>query len=467
MKRLFLNYRVDDTQPTVARLAEYLAGSLAPGQVFWDVHGIAGGEAWDKRLEHEVHRADVVFVVLGERWLTLAGEFGQRRIDEEMDWVRYEIEIALGRRRKAQCEVLPIFVDKTEMPPARALPKPIRALASVQGHKLRTADWEHDVGGLMRWLVQKGFPVREGAAVPAPERRVEPPSPPEARPGGRNRRWFLGGSLAVVASVIVFVVPLVVEYCSGRPDPAVATMASIPGGTFLMGSTEAESINLPDERPQHEVTIAPFLLWRTELTRAEYRAVMRAVVPVEWTEPDDGRLPANHVDFATAAQCCNALSAKEGLRAYYEIDGSSVLAVGGPGYRLPSEAEWEYACRGSTTTPYWSGDDQDDLARVAWYSETSGTRVHAVAEKPANPYGLHDMHGNVSEWCEDMWHGNYKGAPTDGSSWTSTVATHRVLRGGGFQSAARYSRSTHRDHDEPSLRNAKVGFRPARSVTGR
>src|SRR5690606_3917433 len=87
------------------------------------------------------------------------------------------------------------------------------------------------------------------------------------------------------------------------------------------------------------------------------------------------------------------------------------------GLRLPSEAEWEYACRAGTTMRYWSGDSEDDLKRVGWYSGNSGGQTKAVAQKPANPWGLYDVHGNFFEWCRDAWHPGYFGAPTDGSAW--------------------------------------------------
>ena len=117
-------------------------------------------------------------------------------------------------------------------------------------------------------------------------------------------------------------------------------------------------------------------------------------------------------------------------------------------YRLPTEAEWEYACRAGTT-----GDSAGDLKKLAWYSDSSGNRTHAVGQKQPNPWGLADMHGNVWEWCQDWYHDSYYGAPTDGSAWLSGGGGEyklRVLRGGSWSSYADYLRSAFRDHPPSS-----------------
>jgi formylglycine-generating enzyme required for sulfatase activity len=103
--------------------------------------------------------------------------------------------------------------------------------------------------------------------------------------------------------------------------------------------------------------------------------------------------------------------------------------------KLPSEAQWEYACRAGSTGKYCFGDDVNQLEKYAWYNKNSGSKTHPVREKLANSWGLHDMHGNVWEWCEDIWHENYNGAPTDGSSWLNDGdQCRRALRGGSWGS---------------------------------
>jgi formylglycine-generating enzyme required for sulfatase activity len=130
------------------------------------------------------------------------------------------------------------------------------------------------------------------------------------------------------------------------------------------------------------------------------------------------------------------------------------------GLHLPTEAEWEYACRAETTTFYYTGNFEDDLARAGWYVANSGQQLHAVGEKEPNAFGLYDMHGNVWEWIEDHFHKDYNGAPTDGSAWVNALeGAPRVLRGGGWSSFARSCRSAFRGWRFPVVQDRAIGFR--------
>ena len=146
--------------------------------------------------------------------------------------------------------------------------------------------------------------------------------------------------------------------------------------------------------------MAPFYLGRAPVTNEEYARFLKANPgygePCYWADSrlNQARQPVVGVSWHDAV----AYSRWAGLA-------------------LPSEAQWEYACRAGTTTPYWSGTTEEDLARVAWYGGNSEGRLHGVGEKPANPWGLFDMHGNVWEWCADYWHDTYEGAPDEGSAW--------------------------------------------------
>ena len=136
------------------------------------------------------------------------------------------------------------------------------------------------------------------------------------------------------------------------------------------------------------------------------------------------------------------------------------------GLRLPSEAEWEYACRAGTQTRYYTGDTEKELDRAGWYDENSGDKLHPVGEKEPNGFGLYDMHGSVLEWVEDDWHENYDGAPEDGRAWIDEPrGAYRVIRGGSWNLNARFCRSATRDNYAPGLRDGLVGFRLARSGT--
>jgi formylglycine-generating enzyme required for sulfatase activity len=169
--------------------------------------------------------------------------------------------------------------------------------------------------------------------------------------------------------------------------------------------------------------------------------------------------PMYYVSWYEAVEYCNKRSQKEGLTPAYTINGTNVTwNRSASGYRLPTEAEWEYACRAGTTTAYNTGASITD--DTGWYRENSGDTTHPVGQKPANAWGLYDMHGNVWEWCWD-WYGDYpSGAQTDpiGASSGSIC----VRRGGGWPYAAQYARSAYRGSFTPFLRFAFLGFRVVR-----
>ncbi len=217
-------------------------------------------------------------------------------------------------------------------------------------------------------------------------------------------------------------------------------LARISAGTFQMGSTRNDR-----ERPIHAVTFAqPFWIATTPVTNEQYR---------RFCEATGHSPPESFKDRALngAEQPVVTITWKD-AKAFCEWAG----------LELPSEAMWEYACRAGTSTEYWSGDSEQDLARVGWYDDNSGGRLHAVAEKEANPWGLFDVHGNVWEWCEDAWRDTYAGAPQDGSARVDG-SSYRVVRGGSFRSAADWCRSASRGDGRPGTRDGALGLRPASS----
>ena len=252
-------------------------------------------------------------------------------------------------------------------------------------------------------------------------------------------------------------------------------MILIPSGTFTMGAPKKEKDSLDSERPQHDVSISLFFMGRYPITQAQWRAVCEAVPsasaaldPIQRElDPEPSRFrgnnrPVEQVSWHDALEFCARLSRYTGKN-----------------YRLPSEAEWEYACRAGTTTPFHFGETiSTELANY------NGNYVYGRGEKGqyrekttdvtlfkvANAFGLSDMHGNVWEWCLDPWHGDYEGAPTDGSVWDKgkehlyedisknldvllqDSRTH-VLRGGSWSDLPRLCRSAYRFH-----RDIPVGF---------
>ncbi len=227
----------------------------------------------------------------------------------------------------------------------------------------------------------------------------------------------------------------------------------IPAGSFLMGAPEAESeregVNDSAARPQHQVTIAqPFWLGKFPVTRGEYAvfAAETGRAGEAWAStrfPQDDRHPVVNVSHADALAYAAWLSEQTGQT-----------------YRLPSEAEWEYAARAGTTTARYWGEAAGKPGEHAHFGSRNGTCP--VGSFRPNAFGLHDMLGNVWEWTADSWHSDYKGAPSDGSAWMTGGAADRVIRGGSWLGVARFVRAAYRNLVGPAYRVDLLGFRCAR-----
>ena len=236
----------------------------------------------------------------------------------------------------------------------------------------------------------------------------------------------------------------------------------IQPGSFLMGSPEGEEGRDDDEGPQHRVVLSGgYWLGSTVVTQGLW-----SLMSENWSFFQGAENPVEGVSWFDAVRFCNALSAKQGLELAYEVGEGEEPAVrllaGSWGFRLPTEAEWEYACRAGTTTRFWSGDTEEDLARVGWYDANANSTTHPVAQKLVNPWGLYDMHGNIDEWCTDGWE---YGAPYTGEARTNPVSragSYRVIRGGAWYNSARFARAASRHGIHPSSRNDYLGFRLAR-----
>ena len=232
-------------------------------------------------------------------------------------------------------------------------------------------------------------------------------------------------------------------------------MVRISGGTFTMGSPANETGRSSNEGPQRQITVSSFYLGRHPVTQAEYQEIVG-------TNPSAFKgqnLPVEQVSWFDAVNYCNKLSIREGLTPAYTINGNNVTwNLDANGYRLPTEAEWEYACRAGTQTPFYTGISIGD---AGWFSGNSKGRSQPVGEKLPNSWGLFDMHGNVLEWCWD-WLGNYSGgAQTDPKGPNS--GTNRVYRGGSWRFDAHQTRSAYRFGNHPFLKTFFLGFRVARS----
>ncbi len=249
-------------------------------------------------------------------------------------------------------------------------------------------------------------------------------------------------------------------------------MALIPSGTFIMGSPESEYKRNITET-QHEVTISkPFYMGKYEVTQAEWKSVMRS--NPSYHEGDD--LPVEQVSWYDALEYCNKRSKNEGLPPVYKINGNNVKwDRGSNGYRLPTEAEWEYACRAGTTTPFNTGynittDQANYDGDYPYNGNAKGIyrgKTTPVGSFPPNAWGLYDMHGNVYEWCWDWYDDNseYDSNREDNDNYDITVRIDScVLRGGGWDDLAANIRSAESGLNSPSYRSSELGFRIVRSI---
>jgi formylglycine-generating enzyme required for sulfatase activity len=253
-----------------------------------------------------------------------------------------------------------------------------------------------------------------------------------------------------------------------RPAAMPAGFVRVEGGTFQMGSTSGDS----DEKPVHTVTVSGFYMSKYEVTQKEWREVMGTSVSQQrdmrdksWSLYGVGdTYPMYYVNWYEAVEYCNKRSVREGLTPAYRGSGDSIVCdFRANGYRLPTEAEWEYAAKGGNQgglTYEYSGSNSVDA--VGWYSGNSGGSTHAAGTKQPNSLGLYDMSGNVWEWCWD-WYGSYSGgSQTDPRGPAS--GSNRVLRGGSWYDYAWYLRSANRNYYGPSLRYNFNGFRLVRAL---
>ncbi|MDK9723584.1 MAG: formylglycine-generating enzyme family protein [Sterolibacteriaceae bacterium MAG5] len=222
-----------------------------------------------------------------------------------------------------------------------------------------------------------------------------------------------------------------IKDCEDCPE-----MVVIPAGSFTMGAA-----GQPKTSPPHAVALRSFAIGRHEVTQGQWQAVMGAN-PSRFAECGP-ECPVENISWHDAREFARRLSARTGKT-----------------YRLPSEAEWEYACRAGGGNDFCGGDSAEP---VAWYGNEYGN-PHPVGRKQANAWGLHDMSGNVWEWTQDCSHASYAGAPADGSAWETGECASRILRGGSWLSGPQYSRATLRFGFKPGFRAGDFGLRVVRDV---
>jgi formylglycine-generating enzyme required for sulfatase activity len=418
---VFISYSHAD-RDWVERLKRMMAPLLrGSGQELrlWDDSQIEAGRKWREAIETALAQASVALLLVSDHFLASEFVMGE------------EVPKLLAAAEAEGVRVLWVslsacLVEETEIHQYQAVLPPNRPLDQMAEAEAKEA------------LKTIGLEIRK-ALKPQPEAVVAAPAPARLLQG---RTLELGDGVSL---------PLI----------------AIPAGEFVMGSPVDEPERRESEGPQHRVRLAGFLMGQTPITQAQWRAVARLVPPLgqRWQQdlpltpshfsgqPDSDQRPVEQVSWDQAIECCRRLS-----------------AITGDVYTLPSEAQWEYACRAGTISPFYFGDTiSPELANYDGnYGYGEGPKgiyreqTTPVGMFPANAWSLQDMHGNVWEWCLDHWHENYEGAPIDGSAWRNNNSEQdgaRLLRGGSWYYDPRNCRSACRALGQPDDAYDVVGFR--------
>ncbi len=274
-------------------------------------------------------------------------------------------------------------------------------------------------------------------------------------------------TVRTITIAFLSVIPLILFGCRRSDEttnePHVITtksgvqMIAIPGGWFEMGNEGGN----PDESPVHRVHLSAFWMDRYEVVQDEFKK-HQISDPSHFKNPKN---PLEQINWTDAATYCNERSLSEGLEPCYNEE-TWKCNFDANGYRLPTEAEWEYACRAGTNTEYSFGNNVGQLKDYAWFTDDSSGKTHPVGQKQANPWGLYDMYGNVSEWCNDLYAADYYKHSPEANPRGPTEGKERVLRGGAWNSSADACRSTYRTSDpstdDTCLASDAIGFRCVR-----
>lgn len=450
----FLSYTRNDDEYTGGQITMFrqhleLAVQAVTGKpfvIFQDVDGIGLGEHWQDKLDLMINQAQFFLPMITPSFF-------------ESRPCRAELEHFLKAERQAGRNdlILPIYcldTDVLEDEAQRANDPLAQLIHERQGHDWRGMIFQPfetpDVKISLQRLARKIREASKRQRIVSPTKSTTSPSQPVRMPE----------TGAVFRDVTA---------------PWCPELVLIPPGTFQMGSPEGEEEREPSESPRHQVAIERrFALGRCPVTRGEFATFVqdtghrgkglfvhrnnlwRLDRTADWQSPGFAQTandPVVGVNRSDALAYLAWLSDKTGKR-----------------YDLPSEAMWEYACRAGTTTPFGTGriittDQANYDGKVAYGGVMTGAWREAtteVAHFPPNAFGLHDMHGNVWEWCADRWHGSYEGAPSDGTAWLTGNGSRYVVRGGSWLNAPHLLRSARRFPLVSDVRYHNVGFRCAR-----
>lgn len=407
--KIFLSYRRDDSAFAAQSIHDRLSQRFGQQSVFMDVDSIPPGVDFRDHIGESIAECKIMIVIIGVNWLK-PGRSGEARLGPDGDYVRIEIESAHDHGLR----LLPVLIGKATMPTVDKLPEKIKSLAYRQASFLRTGrDYQRDLDNIIRAVEHLAADRMHGQ---------------QHKPGTTH------------------------ETSSGIREIV------LPTGVFEMGSPDSDSYAGDDEKPQRMVRIPESLSMSiTPITQGEYEGVL-ATNPSKYL--GDPGCPVETLSLGDAAVFCNALSQAEGLLPFYEVRDQRIIVAGGSGYRLPREFEWEYACRAGTKTRWSFGDDESRADEFAWFDENSDETTQPVGAKAPNPWGLHDMHGNVWELCWDVpqRHGAVSATPA-----SMSPPGDCSIRGGCFRDPRWGIRSAYRSGLRVAVRSGRIGFRVVRT----
>jgi formylglycine-generating enzyme required for sulfatase activity len=456
--KVFISYRRDDSRYQARIIYQAFCRVLPREHVFMDIDSIPPGANFHKTLRNWINESEVLLALVGPGWIDATDpKTSLRRLDNPSDFVRIEIGEALAR----DIPVVPVLLDGTPMPDFNVLPDDLKELVDRQAEFVEYRTFDADVERLIKKLMTQ----RPAQAVPArpvvaPQAVTAPVVPPPRAASGENR-MRAKGRIKVDANFVYGAPEGWFKPGAGKTEwfkehEHGPELVVVPANSFLMGSTENDG-----DKPVHKVVIpTPFAVGRFPVTFAEWDACVADGGCKGHRPSDEGwgrdRRPVINVSWDEAKLYVDWLSAKTGKH-----------------YRLLSEAEREYVTRAGTTTPFWwgssitpkqanyNGNHRFDDCEKGEYRK----RTVPVDSFEANPWGLFDVHGNVCEWCEDLWHDNYNGAPTDGSAWLQGGdGNRRVGRGGSWYDHPQFLRSSFRIRIPTVNQDIGTGFRVGRTL---
>lgn len=466
--KVFISYRRDDSRYQARMVYTAFTQVVPRDHVFMDIDSIPLGADFRRILKGWVDQCDVLLALIGQSWASGTDpRTGQPRLKNAGDFVRIEIAEALAR----DIPVVPVLLDGAPMPDPAHLPDDLKDLVYRHAEFVKYENFDDDVARLIRKL-RSAVSQRVVPASPPPKDRIKVHALTTYgvtdgwfEPGAGKTEWF-------------------------KDHDAGPEMVVVPAGSFMMGSPKGEDgrwskgqlekYDWMGAEEQHSITLPePFAVGRHAITRGQFAAFVAATGRKTdggaWVWKDDKaeqdpkaswRNPGFAQDDSHPVVCMNW----DDARTYADWLSDHT----GKPYRLLSEAEWEYAARAGTTTPFWFGGsvttDQANYDGTYVYGPSGVKGDYRKATMPVgsfapNPWGLFQVHGNVWEWCEDVWHKTYDGAPVDGSAWRQGGdQSLRAVRGGSWGNLPRILRSASRRRSYAFDRYGNVGFRVGRTL---